>query len=104
MDDDRLREKLFPLMKRAWNIYLHVLEKKEDGKYHLPLCYSAEYGCAEDTNQDLAIIRWGCQTLLDICQRLKIDDPLIPRWQDVLKNLVDYPQDKNGLMIGKDCR
>ena len=102
MDDQRLRTKLFPLMKRAWNLYLHVLTKKKDGKYHLPRCYSSEYGCAEDTNQDLAIIRWGCQTLLDICQRLKLDDPMIPRWQETLKNLVEFQTKDGVLMIGKD--
>jgi len=38
-------------------------------------------------------------TLLDSCERLKIDDPMIPKWKDVLANLTPYPTNENGLMI-----
>jgi len=101
MDDQRLREKLFPLLKRSINYYLHFLETGDDGKLHLPTTYSPEYGSGPDCNYDLALLRWGCQTLLRICKRLKIDDPLIPKWQNVLANLTDYPVDKNGYMIAR---
>jgi hypothetical protein len=55
---------------------------------------------APDTNYDLALIRWGCQTLLESAQLLGISDPLAPQWTDILANLVDYPVDANGFMIG----
>ena len=101
MDDKRLREKLYPLLKRSINYYLHFLESGGDGKLHLPTTYSPEYGSGPDCNYDLALLRWGCQTLLQICDRLKIDDPLIPKWKTVLANLTDYPVDENGYMIAR---
>ena len=102
MDDDILRNKLFPLLKESINYYLHFLKKGEDGKLHLPATYSPEYDTAEDCNLDLALLRWGCQTLLESAQRLNIQDPLAETWEDVLHNLTPYPMDENGLLIGKD--
>lgn len=102
MDDDILRNKLFPLLKESINYYLHFLKKGEDGKLHLPATYSPEYDIAEDCNFDLALLRWGCQTLLESAQRLNIQDPLAETWEDVLHNLTPYPMDENGLLIGKD--
>lgn len=102
IDDDILRNKLFPLLKESINYYLHFLKKGEDGKLHLPATYSPEYDTAEDCNFDLALLRWGCQTLLESAQRLNIQDPLAETWEDVLHNLTPYPMDENGLLIGKD--
>ena len=59
MDDNVLRDQLFPLLKGAINYYLHFLEKGEDGKLHLPATYSPEYDIVEDCNFDLALLRWG---------------------------------------------
>lgn len=104
MDDTLLREKLFPLLKGSINYYLQFLRKEADGKLHLPKTYSPEYGSAEDCNFDLSLLRWGCQTLLDIAGRLNIHDPLIPRWQKTLNQLTPYPADENeGLLIGRNA-
>jgi hypothetical protein len=103
MDDQRLREKIYPLLRRAFNLYLHLIQLGEDGHYHIPKAFSDEYGYAEDTSLNLALLRWGLQTLIASSERLKIDDPLLPKWKDVLAKLVDYPVDeKTGIMIGKD--
>ena len=101
MDDRRLREKLFPLLKRSINYYLHFLEEGDDGRLHLPTTYSPEYGSGPDCNYDLALLRWGCAALLQTCERLNIEDPLIPKWRNVLANLTDYPIDDNGYMIAR---
>jgi len=104
MDERLLRDVLYPMLTRSLNFYRHKLIKREDGKYHLPMGFSSEYQThAEDINQDLAAIRWSAQTLLAAAARLKIDDPLIPVWKDLLANLTPYPVDeKTGFMIGKD--
>lgn len=102
MDDALLRDKLFPLLKGAVNYYLHFLQKEEDGKQHLPATYSPEYGSAEDCNFDLSLLRWGCLTLIQSAERLKIDDPLLPKWKTVLEELTPYPMDENGLFIGRN--
>lgn len=103
MDEQLLGEKIYPLLKSSINFYRHFLTEGNDGKLHLPVTFSPEYphGHAADCNYDLSLLRWGCQTLIDSASILDIDDPLVPEWQDILKRLVDYPQDETGLMIGK---
>jgi len=100
MDDRFLRAQLYPLLRRAVNLYLHLLTTGKDGKYHTPVgCSPEAFSCA-DTNFDLASLRWGCETLLWIDKRLGTRDPLAPRWRDVLTNLVEYAVDENGFMGG----
>ena len=102
MDDTMLREKLYPLLRRSINLYLHMVEKDEHGKLHLPPTYSPETGVWKDCNFDLALFKWGCLTLLKASQRLGIDDPLIPRWREVAENLVDFPADAHGFRLGSN--
>ncbi len=103
MDDARLRATIYPLLRRTFQVYLHTLIPGPDGRYHVPYAYSDEYGNAEDTSLNIALARWGFQTLIACAERLRIDDPLLPRWRDVLEKLVDYPVDPaTGIMIGKD--
>lgn len=100
MDEGLLRDKLFPLLRRTTNYYRHFLTKGADGKLHLPPTYSPEYASAPDLNYDLAILRWSCTALIEAAARLKIDDPLIPEWKRILAELVDYPTDTTGYLIG----
>lgn len=104
MDDAMLRDKLYPLLKRSVGYYLHRLEAGADGKLHLPVVISPEYPTeAADTNYDLALLRWGLTALLASNERLNLNDPMVPKWQDTLQNLTPYPIDeKTGLMIGRD--
>jgi len=102
MDDAMLREKIFPLLRRSINLYLHMVEEAEDGKLRLAPSFSPELGVFKDCNFDLALFKWGCYTLLKTSERLEIDDPLIPRWRDVTRRLVDYPYDEHGFMLGRD--
>lgn len=103
MDDTLLRDRLFPLLKGTIQLYLHLVYLGEDGYYHLPETYSSEYGAAEDANQDLALLLWGCRTLLWICDRLHLDDEMIPRWKDVSERLTPFPVGETGLLVGKDA-
>jgi len=100
MDESVLRDVVFPVLRKAMNYYLHFLAPGADGRLHLPPTFSPEYGAAPDCNYDLGLIRWSCRTLLDAATTLGIDDPLAPRWQEVLDMLVDYPVDANGFMVG----
>ena len=102
MDDAMLREKIYPLLRRAVNLYLHMVEEGADGKLHLPPTYSPETGVFQDCNFDLALFKWGCHTLLKASKRLRIDDPLIPRWKEAVERLPDYPADEHGFMLGRD--
>jgi len=100
MDDDMLREKLYPLLRRSINMYLHMVEEGADGKLHLPKTYSPELGSFADCNFDLALFKWGCHVLLHASKRLGIKDPLIPRWKEVTNRLVDFSVNEHGFMVG----
>lgn len=102
MDDEMLREKIYPLLRRSINLYLHLLKEGDDGKLHLEPTYSPELGVFEDCNFDLALFKWGCHTLLKAAKRLDIDDPLIPKWKEVTERLADFPYDEHGYMLGKN--
>ncbi|MEU5725953.1 glycoside hydrolase family 95-like protein [Micromonospora sp. NPDC047738] len=104
MDDNLLREVIFPILRRAVNFYLHFVEEGADGQLHLPRTYSPEYDSTRDCNYDLALLTWGCATLLRACDRLGITDELQPRWREVLTRLVEPPQGSDGLWIGADRR
>lgn len=102
MDDELLREKWLPLAKRGVNLYRHMLIESSDGSLHLPSTYSPEEGKSPDCNYDLALLKWTCQALLTACQRLEIDDPLIPEWKRILMKLADFPVDENGFRVGSE--
>ena len=98
IDDHYLKEKYYPLLKRAVNFLINALEEDEQGRLHTPKAHSPESTNGKDTNYDLSSLRWGCQTLLAINQRLKLKDPEQKTWNDVLNRLIDYPADSNGYM------
>ena len=102
MNDEVLRSQLVPLLKRAVNYHLHFLKRGDDGRLHLPRTYSPEYKKGgPDCTFDLALLRWGCRALIDANERLRLEDPLLPRWQAVLEDLVEYPTNENGYMIAR---
>lgn len=102
MDEAILRNTVYPTLRRAINYYLPFLEEDEKGVLHLKETYSPEYGVAKDCNFDLCLLRWGCETLIKTVEILSVDDELLSEWKRVLDKLTDYPQDENGIMIGKD--
>lgn len=97
-----LTDIVYPLLKRNIKYYSYFLYMDKYGKYHLKSTVSPEYFKADsdDVNYDLALLRWGCQTLMDITDILEIDDPDKKLWNRILLYLTDYPQsDENGLHI-----
>lgn len=96
----------YPLLKESVNLYINLLEKGEDGKLHLPKLHSPEYHTKdgsighEDNNYNLSLLRWGCTTLLYLDNRYEFNDPMRSEWEGILRDLVAYPQDENGLSIG----
>jgi alpha-L-fucosidase 2 len=102
MDKEMLRVKIFPLLRRSINFYRHMLYTSDDGRLHLPPTFSPETGNTGDCNFDLALLKWGCDRLIEICRILGIDDPLLPEWEKTRHQLADYPVDENGYRLGKD--
>src|SRR5437764_8383240 len=101
MDDRILRERVCPLLKLAIGNYLAYVERGDDGRWHLPPTHSPELATVPDANYDLALLRWGLETLIASAQRLGLDEPLLSRWRDVLANLTPFPTDSAGLMVGR---
>jgi hypothetical protein len=83
-------------------LYYRILQLGDDGLYHIPFTYSDEYGNAKETSLNIALARWGFKTLIETAERLKIQDPLLPKWKMVLSKMADYNIDENGIMVGKD--
>jgi hypothetical protein len=103
MEDRILEKDLFPLLRRSMNYYIHLMTTDAEGRFHLPEALSPEYPQrTSDTNFDLALLRWGCQTLLWIDEYKQLHDPLASRWREILEKLTPPPQDETGLMIGCD--
>ncbi|HET9571679.1 MAG TPA: hypothetical protein VFP20_09765 [Bacteroidales bacterium] len=109
MDDQMLRDKLYPLIKGHYLFYMkYYVEKLADGKFHLKNSSSPEYTKADypappDCNYNLSIFKWMLRAMLYTNDRLKLNDPLLAEVKTVFSNLTDYPSDpQEGFMIGKD--
>jgi len=104
-DEKFLRERAYPFMRAFMQTYMNLLELRDDGRYHLPLSCSPEWGedspeaWGSDTTCDLALIRWLAESLLETVRILGVKDPDAERWREVLSKLADYPQDRDGLQI-----
>jgi len=96
-DRDFLRTRAYPFMREFMRLYSHILEKGEDGRYHIPLGCSPEYGedrpeaWGRDPSGDLALIRFLGSALLRSVEELGLDEPEAPKWRDILANLAPYP-------------
>jgi len=101
-DDARLRDKLYPLLKRAMTYYTRQLTKDDDGRLHLPPMSSPEYGVTTpDCNYDLSLLRWGLGVLIGTAEKWHLAEPQMGHWREVLATLTPYPTDSTGLMIGR---
>ena len=107
-DRERMRDGLFPVLRQTVNTYLHYLKENplldKDGTIHVKNSWSPEYpgGRGKDVNFTLGLIRWSCQTLLDIDKEHGLNDPFANKWQEVIDRLVGFQIDEDGLRIGKD--
>ncbi len=100
-----LREQALPMIKGCFQTYANLLEPGDDGKLHIPLSYSPEYGeggfdaYTRDPNCDLALIRFLGEAILKSNEVLGTDDELTGRVSDVLANLTPYVRSGNRLMV-----
>lgn len=102
MDDAILRDRVLPLLKPAIGHYLAFIQKDSQGRWHLPPTFSPELTAVADCNYDLALLKWGLQTLIESHEHLSLDDPQLPLWREVLHSLTPFPEDATGLLIGRD--
>ncbi|MFA7157865.1 MAG: glycoside hydrolase family 95-like protein [Kiritimatiellia bacterium] len=103
-----LRKRAYPFMRAFMRTYLNLVEKGNDGKYHLPLSHSPEYrengfkAWGMDTTVDLYLMRWLASALLEALSILGVKDPDSRRWRDLLQNLAEPARDKeSGLWVSR---
>ena len=104
MVTDHEKHAFYPLLRGDINVYLNLLKEGGDGKLHLPSMLSPEYAPDVDNNYQLSLLRWGCQTLLDLNRRYQLNDPLVPKWRQALDKLPPYAVDETGLRIGPNVQ
>lgn len=107
-DRQRMRDGLFPLLRKVGNSYLNYLKdnpvESKDGKIHIKNSWSPEYpgGRGQDINFTIGLMQWCFRTLLDLNDEFGLNDPLASEWRNTVENLVEFQIDENGLRIGKD--
>ncbi len=104
-DRDFLQRRAFPFLKGCLQTYQGLLEEGEDGRLHLPLAYSPEWGegttarYGADPACDIALMRWLAEALVESVATLGIDDPDAAGWRELLDRLADYPQGADGIHV-----
>jgi len=103
MDDNMLRNKLFPILKGAFNYLNHLLYTGTDGKLHMTGTASPEYTTnVEDCSYSLSLLRWLAKSIIEADTRLALNDPVTATCKNTLSKLTPYPTNGNGFMIGKN--
>lgn len=104
-DDEFMLKCGLPYMKRCAKFYEEFLFKNEEGKYKICPSCNPENFTAKDIGQlidsatmDISIIHELMQNLIDVHNRLSIDEPLISVWQEIDQNLIDYPFFEDGTL------
>ena len=105
-DWNGVQERWVPKARRMVTAYAARLVKNAEGRLELPGLGSPEYhGFAtfNNTTYNLALLRWLLSALLEAEARSgRPASPEAAEWSRLQRELVDYPVDANGLMIGSD--
>lgn len=107
-DDTFGRERAFPMMKRCMNFYLQMLARDETGHYRLIPSTNPEnfiagnhpVGQLVDTaTMDIAIVHDLARSLLEMNDKLGLNDPLAEQWHEMDERMADYPVDSTGTLL-----
>lgn len=100
-----IQEKWVPKAIKIADAFEKFQQVNAEGKIELIPMGSPEYkGFATfpNTNYNLAILRWLLNAIVESCEKNKVQLDQLAHWKKILANLVPYPVDKNGLMIGSN--
>ena len=91
-DEAWLRDRAYPLLRGAAELYRHLAVKKEDGLYHLEGTNVMEsFFLVKDSLKDLAAIRGIAGPAIRAAEILGVDAGLRERWRGLLEHLAPYP-------------
>ena len=104
-DEASILKKWVPKAMKIAEIYEQKLERNPKGQLELKPMGSPEYmgfKSFKNTNYNLAILRWLLNSLIDASEKANENSIEIAHWKELLADLIPYPVDENGLMIGSD--
>jgi alpha-L-fucosidase 2 len=103
--NDEIGKNLFPMLKDNAKYLKTRLIKEDDGKYHMEPSRSPEYEdehLLKNANYGLMSVHWVNKTLLDMNEYFGFNDPMADEWQEVLDNLLPFPENENGFMVSSE--
>jgi hypothetical protein len=90
-DREFLRTHAYPVMKATAEFYLEIVERGDDGHYHVPRSTGYENFIEQrDTISDLAMIRQHFPACIRASEILNVDPQLRPRLAQVVENLAPF--------------
>ncbi|WP_165747868.1 glycosyl hydrolase family 95 catalytic domain-containing protein [Cellulophaga sp. Z1A5H] len=104
-DDQAIQDKWVPKALEILKKYETKMFRNEQGRIELVAMGSPEYGgfkSFKNTNYNLAILRWILNALITSNETHNERASQVVKWEQLLNDLIDYPVDENGLMIGSD--
>ncbi len=102
MDDNLLKEKIFPLMKGHFNLYASYWRLDEKGTIHFDKTRSPETGVFNDSSYTLASVKWLAKKIIWTNEHLALQDPVAEQAKYLLNNVVNYPQNnQKGILLGQ---
>jgi hypothetical protein len=108
-DEERQKEKYYPMLKRGINFVLHHLTVDENGVYHFPPDVSPEYKVKgkgvipiPDNNYNIGLLQWALKEAIFLGKNYSDLPAKMAEYQNVLDHLVPLQIDeKTGIMVGK---
>ncbi len=104
-DEAAIQQKWVPLAMDVAKVYEGKQFRNEKGQIELIAMGSPEYkgfSTFENTNYNLALLRWLLNTLIETNEKAGTNLEEVAKWKRTLKDLIPYPIDENGLMIGSN--
>lgn len=104
-DDKAIAEKWMPKAIQMAEVYQTKMIRNDQNEIELVAMGSPEYHGFEsfvNTNYNLALVRWLFSTLVKTSNQVSSNQALVQEWSKIMDDLIPYPEDKNGLMIGSE--
>jgi alpha-L-fucosidase 2 len=102
---ERIKDKWLPKAERISKLYEKRLIRNGNGQLEMLPMESPEYDGFKtytNSNYNLALYRWLLTAMMECTRENKLDKPEFPHWEQLLKELMPFPINENGLMIGSE--
>lgn len=100
-----IQEKWVPKAMKVVEAYEEMQKRNSSGKIELLPMGSPEYegfDAFQNTNYNLAILHWLLNSLIESNDKFNANSANVAKWKQMLADLIPFPVDGNGLMIGSN--